>query len=165
MTVDPAAAEARPAPAVRSPTPAALRVYGGLVAAAGLPVLAVGLGLLSPAPDSVHAPRWVLVAASLVFLAGGGAVIAQSFGPRGAAAGRAAAGVVVLALGLVLHWIAFGAGPRQFSGGLSLGPVATATAPGERNGRAAFGIFAVGLDLLALAVAVRAWRRRRDQNR
>jgi predicted lipid-binding transport protein (Tim44 family) len=61
----------------------------------------------------------------------------------------------------VFNWIAFGSGPRSFSGGLSvMGSAGLNGGVSESSGRVFFGIAAVLMDLMVIAMLVK-WVRRR----
>jgi hypothetical protein len=67
---------------------------------------------------------------------------------------------------LILNWIAFGAGPRHFSGGIAIPFVSWSGPSSEWSGRAAFGIGAMIADLVVvwlLARGVRGAFRRRER--
>ena len=114
-----------------------------------------------PVPDSTfEAPRWLVGCGGLSFLLAGAAVAL----PRpGAAPGSIAAnpyfgGAAGLVLVLVLNWIAFGPGPRHFSGGIALPFVSWSSRPSEWAGRAAFGVGAFIADVIVAWVLVRSAR-------
>ena len=120
----------------------------------------------SPAPDGT--PAWIGTVVGLVFLAGGSSVILQAMtGGLSQAQGglpatapafvqfvyRAFALVIVVGLGTLFTWVAFGPGERQFSGsGAFLGPFV---------GRAMFGLGAVLVWIFLMWSAVRWFSRRR----
>jgi hypothetical protein len=121
-----------------------------------------------PVPDSTfEAPRWIAGCAGLSFLLAGAAVaLARPGGPPGTiAANSYFGGAAALVLVLILNWIAFGSGPRHFSGGISIPFVSWSGSSSEWTGRAAFGVGAAIADivvawLLARAV-VNTFRRRK----
>jgi hypothetical protein len=117
-------------------------------------IIAVALGLIPVAPQDVRAPRWVLGAAGMTFIAGGFAPLAAYRGPSSKVSQIIGAGVV-LPLTLVSNWVAFGPGERQFSGGLSIGFFTVSQQSSQLSGRIAFGIGAVLLDVLIVAIVVR----------
>jgi hypothetical protein len=114
-------------------------------------------------------PRWVSVLAGLVFLLGGGAVIMQ-----GAIGGERSNGelppatprwlrlvydlivlTIIISLGAIASWVAFGQGERHFTGSGSI--------LGETGGRAMFGLGAIliwiGLGVAAFMRLRQAWSR------
>jgi hypothetical protein len=115
---------------------------GAGVLTVGLVIVLLGLGVIPSPPESVHAPRWVLTCAGLVFVLGGAAVI------NGRALMDAPApynqviqnvfgiGIVVLLLA-ISGWVAFGPGERHFTSSSSF---SAASPVNERSGRVAFGI-------------------------
>ena len=133
----------------------------------GLGTMALGLFTILtaanviPVPDSTfEAPRWVVGFVGLSFLLAGAAV---ALARPGAAPGTIAAnpyfgGAAGLVLVLILNWIAFGPGPRQFSGGIAI-PFASWSGPSsEWSGRAAFGIGAMIADLIIVWLLIRSVR-------
>ena len=114
-----------------------------------------------PVPDSTFsAPRWIAGCAGLSFLLAGAAV---ALARPGAAPGSIAAnpyfgGAAGLVLVLILNWIAFGPGPRQFSGGIAIPFVSWSGPSSEWSGRAAFGIGAMIADLNIVWLLIRSVR-------
>lgn len=139
----------------------------------GLGTMALGLMVILmsanviPVPDSTfEAPRWLVGCVGLSFLLAGAAV---ALARPGAAPGTIAAnsyfgGAAGLVLVGIFNWIAFGAGPRHFSGGIALPFVSWSVPSSEWFGRAAFGAFAFIADVIVAWVLARgvlnAFRRR-----
>jgi hypothetical protein len=118
--------------------------------AAGALLLALAFGLLGANRPWGDTPRWVVAAAGALFGAGG-------FVPLSATSqvsrrtGQWMGLLAALALAAVFHWIAFGAGPRQFSGGISaFGLTVGRPHDSALAGRVFFGFIAVLLDLIVL---------------
>jgi hypothetical protein len=146
-------------------TPRDIRWIGAVAAAAGLYFMLVGLGLL-PVPGglrNLHGPLWIVLLVGLAFFLAGGAVLVQVVG-RANAGGDLPAdaplwmrivqyliGVMLFAcFAMIGSWIAFGGGPRAFSGSfLFFDDVTNASI-----GRIAFGIGAVITWLATAAFAV-----------
>jgi hypothetical protein len=127
---------------------------------AGLALLAVAFGWIHPLAQSMEAPRWVLGAAGIMFLAGGFIPMTIRRGSN-AWQSRLVGAVVLLALAAIFNWIAFGPGPRHFTSTITFGGSSgQRAAMGDTSGRMIFGIIAVLIDLLVIAVAVR-WMRAR----
>ncbi len=124
---------------------------------AGIAIIGVALGFIPVAPQDIHAPRWIVGAAGVTFIAGGIAPFSAQWGPSSKLS-QIIGAAVVLPLTLVANWAAFGPGERQFSGGLTLGIVAVSQQSSELSGRIAFGIGAVLLDVLIVAIVVRGLR-------
>jgi len=57
---------------------------------------------------------------------------------------------IVGALAAVFNWVAFGPGPRSFSGGISIPFVSLSGPQSEWSGRVAFGAVAVLIDAVAV---------------
>ena len=135
--------------------------------ALGLFIVLVSANVIPVADSTFSAPRWLAGAAGLSFLLAGAAV---ALARPGAAPGTVAAnpylgGAAALVLVLILNWIAFGAGPRHFSGGIAIPFVSWSGASSEWTGRAAFGIGALLADVIVAWVLVRGVlnaSRRRD---
>lgn len=138
---------------------------GALVGVAGLVIVLIALDVIAVDPAKFHAPHWVVGAAGLVFFLAGIAILTTPPGSPEAAPGARAtwrtfllgAGIVG-ALAAVFNWIAFGPGPRQFGGTISIPFVAMSGPQSEWSGRAIFGIAAALMDLFLLWVVVRGLR-------
>jgi hypothetical protein len=141
----------------------------------GLGTMALGLFIILisanviPTDDSTFsAPRWLVGCAGLCFLLAGGAVaLARPGGPPGTvAANPYLGGAAALVLVVILNWIAFGPGPRHFSGGFALPFVSWSSPPSDWTGRAAFGVGAFLADVFIACLLVRGVRnafRRRER--
>jgi len=150
----------------REMSPRGAIILGVFVAAAGIGIVAAGVW--SPQKD-VHAPRWVIESAGGAFLFFGSwtaVVYALGYDPKRSdetlppplvQLAFFLPGVVCLAA--PFHWIAFGPGPRAFSGSFSLPFLLISRRAGELSGRVAFGVGAVLMDLVAVAIAVTLLRR------
>jgi hypothetical protein len=143
---------------------------GALAAAVGGYFVLVGMGVL-PVPGgrrNLHAPLWIVMCAGLAFFLGGAAVLLQAIGranergelPAGAPQWlrviQYLIGVAIFAsFALIGSWIAFGFGPRNFSGSFLFfdGPVSSVI------GRTAFGIGAIITWLCTVAFAVSGARK------
>jgi len=116
-----------------------------------------GLGAI-PAPQANDdGPRWLLLCIGAIFGLGGIAAMLTTMPGRTTRAVNAAlAFVIVVCMGAVAGWVAWGPGSRGFSSPLALfGPQAS-----EAGGRFLFGGGAVGCALFALAMVwrpVQAW--------
>lgn len=128
-------------------------VLGTAVAGLGLFMEGIALGWIPSEEGSVHAPPWVLMVISGLFvLLGVWLVTAPT--PVGRWLGRVVGPLTLVGLLSVLHWVAFGAGPRRCTGGVSL-PFLSAWWPtGEMQCRAAFGYGALLFDGVLLSVAL-----------
>lgn len=132
----------------------------------------------SPAPDGT--PVWIGTVMGLVFLAGGSSVILQAItgGLNQAQGGlpenapaflrivyNGFALVIVVGLGTLFTWVAFGPGERHFIARVSFGPAASQFSgsgafSGSFVGRAMFGLAAV-LVWIALAWFGARWLKQR----
>jgi hypothetical protein len=129
-------------------------VVGGM----GAFVVLAALGIIPASEESFNAPRWVVGLMGLVFMAAGMAVLVNYAGSTGFLSpslrkmgANFLIAVLLSGFGLVFSWIAFGPGPREFSGGVSLLFIQVrGLTGGELVGRVVFGVFAVIVDLLAL---------------
>jgi hypothetical protein len=162
-------------PSTSQLSPRGAIVVGLLFIVVGVIPILIGVGVLTPTNVPDPAPPWVIVAAGLLFVAAGFAVIldfgiAGGIGPDGDFApdtpvairtANLALGLTIVGLlGAVAGWVAFGAGPRQFTTTLSLpflGP--HRSRGGELSGRIAFGAMAVVLAILFVASGVVGVRR------
>lgn len=134
-------------------------VLGLVTAAMGAFYVVAASGVIALGPEPAHEdPRWVSVLAGLILLLGGAAVVVRGvlgvdeqdpdgLPPSTPAWLRSIAQLlsltIVVSLGAIFSWIAFGPGERTFAG--------TGAILGETVGRAMFGIFA-GLVWLVLGV-------------
>jgi len=149
----------------RPQSPGATAWVGALCALMGLAILLVALRIIPTDEAKFHAPHWVVGAAGLTFFLAGIAILTTPPGSPEAAPGGPAtwrtfllgAGIVG-ALAAVFNWVAFGPGPRQFGGTVSIPFVAVSGPQSEWSGRAIFGIAAALMDLFLLWVVVRGLR-------
>jgi hypothetical protein len=123
----------------------------------GLGTMALGLLIILMSADVIRvpdatfeAPRWIVGCAGLSFLLAGAAVALArpGAGPGFIAANPYFGGAAGLVLVFILNWIAFGEGPRHFSGGISIPFVSWSSRPSDWVGRAAFGAGAVLADVI-----------------
>ncbi len=141
---------------------------GLAVAAAGLSIVAVSVFARA---DAMHAPRWVVACAGGAFVFFGGwtaGIYAAGFDPNRPLEGLPSAWVqlAVFVPGMLMfaapfHWVAFGPGPRQFSGSLSIPFLTVVSRGGAWTGRAFFGAGSLLLDVLIVASVVAILKRRR----
>jgi hypothetical protein len=143
-------------------------VCGLLAIALGLFTLLVGLGIVPVDPRSVHGPMWIATAAGICFLLAGisvavGAIYGVSeTGELPKDTGwwmrlfyTVIAVIIAGALASIGSWVAFGPGPRAFSGtGLFL----LSREASDLVGRILFGLGAVLTWLFTIAIAVRGAR-------
>jgi hypothetical protein len=139
-----------------------------LVAVAiGLFYVLYGAGIIRPAPrPGSDGPGWLGIIFGLIFLFGGAAVVIQTVATGGDNSGselpatvprglrlihHAMAWAIVGLLGIVVSWVAFGPGQRDFTGSGSIF--------GETGGRIAFGIAAVLIWVVFLAMVFVGVRR------
>ena len=153
-------------------TPRGAIAAGVLFIACGLWPIVVGAGVVhaSEPPQS----SWVAVAAGMIFVFGGLAVIldygiAGGVGPDGDLV--AGTPFVIRALNFVLGlgilglmiavfgWVAFGPGPRQFSTMIALPFVSYYARSGELSGRIAFGCSTLLLTLMFIICGVTGVRK------
>ena len=128
--------------------------------AMGLLVILISVNVI-PVPDATfEAPRWIVGCVGLSFLLAGAAVaLARPSGPPGTiAANPYFGGAAGLVLVFILNWIAFGSGPRHFSGGIAIPFVSWSGPSSEWSGRAAFGIGALIAGLIVGWVLIRGVR-------
>jgi uncharacterized protein DUF3592 len=132
------------------------RIGVGLaVAALGLLLAGLGLRAALHATHPLTSEDFVGVLAATVFVFGG-ALLALP--PERGGLQKLLGALLVTTFALTLDWIAFGAGPRRFGGGISSGIIGLGFNPGEMFGRTVFGIGAVVLDLLAAVMWFRLIR-------
>jgi hypothetical protein len=142
----------------RSLRPAGAIVMAFVFFAFGVLIAAFALGLLRPAGGALTTPRWVIAAASLMFIAGGCVPLSVAFRWRQATTDGIAL-VMVSSLAAVFDWVAFFPGQRHFQSSSALLGVSLASNDSpESTGRWIFGGFAVILDVIALVVLWRILR-------
>lgn len=119
---------------------------------AGLLIVLMAVDVIPIDPASLYAPRWVLATAGVVFVIGG---VMASVGQRHPLLNEGLAGLLIGCMALIATWIAFGPGEREFSGGISLGPLAIGGSTAPSLGRVVFGLSAVLLWALVVYVIQR----------
>ena len=119
-------------------------VFGSIFAATGLMVMASALYRAIYA-DPFTADSLIAVLAGLMFVFAG---ILIGLPQRYAKWRNLLAALVLTCFALTLDWVAFGPGERRFTG--SIGGIGFI--PGEMMGRVLFGVFAVVLDICAIAM-------------
>ena len=147
-----------------------LYAIGAVCAGFGLYIVLAGLGALPP-PGEAHAPLWLLAVTGLTFLLAGVNVLIRAVTRTPDSQGALAAAApgwlralyrftgfgIIVALGTIGSWVAFGSGPREFTGTLPLGGQIGAYA-----GRAAFGFGALAIWIVVAGMAIsfmkRTWR-------
>ncbi|HEX4440743.1 MAG TPA: hypothetical protein VH854_11775 [Thermoanaerobaculia bacterium] len=140
--------------------------FGCFLSAVGLSIIAASVWASS---DKFQAPRWVVagIGGAFVFFGSYLAVIyALGFDPARSDE-TLPPPIVQLAFfvpglslfALPFHWVAFGSGPRQFSGSVSLPFLSFSHGTGAVSGRIWFGAFAVLIDLLILGTAIKLVRK------
>jgi len=120
--------------------------FGGIFFLAGAFIVLIAADIIHVDPSSIHAPRWVLGAAGLVFMLAGTMVALQgAFGPNPEESllylwlilfiGTA----FMLIFSSVFIWVGFGPGERAFSSSVSIGFVSSSGKGSETTGRLIFG--------------------------
>lgn len=127
----------------------------------GVPIVLVGLGVLKPDPDDIHAPLWVVGACGLAFtFAGASLGLSARWPDKVPFTIRALQywlGVATMALmALAPTWVAFGGGERAFTS--SAFGVALDDQGDGLAGRIAFGFGALLIWLLLIPATLQGWR-------
>jgi hypothetical protein len=120
--------------------------------AAGTFPLLDALDVLPGSAARMSAPRWVvMIAASLFIFCGFYVVLLALFGAaRARAFGMVLGMAMFLGLSAVVHWVAFGSGPRACGGGVSAVGIGVSGPVPDWECRAAFGYGAIFLDFMLL---------------
>ena len=149
-------------------TPSGAIVLGAALALAGVGIVAIAFFARG---DGFQAPRWVVASLGGAFLFFGGwtaAVYALGYDPARSEETLPSAGVQLLVLipGLLFfaapfHWVAFGPGPRKFSGTVSVPFVSVGRSGSELVGRLMFALGALLVDAMIVAAVVRLVRQAR----
>jgi hypothetical protein len=141
------------------------------IACGAIPIL-MGLGVIEPSRSD--APPWIAVAAGLVFVCGGLAVILDYAivggvdvsgdlpvgTPLALRIANFLLGLSIVGLMLAMSgWIAFGPGERRFSSTISLPFVWGRRGSGEVSGRIAFGVGTVMIAVMFVAFGISGVRR------
>jgi hypothetical protein len=137
-------------------SPGARIAIGAAMLALGIAVTAVGAQTLLADPEGLSSEGLVGVPIGMVFAFGG---LLLAVPPRYARLRAAAAAVLVTAMALTADWVAFGPGERRFGAHVGAGIVGVHGRASETLGRTVFGVGAVILDLFAVLLWVRGFRR------
>jgi len=130
-----------------------------LIWAAGGAIIGVAAGWIPSNPGSIHGPPWLLAVAGLAIVMAGFAPLASATGANSWASRIAGIGTFC-ALTVMANWVAFGSGPRQFSGGFNIGGLGISQGhQSEISGRIVFGFGALILDTMVLSILWR-WLKR-----
>jgi hypothetical protein len=163
-------AKVRPMSAQQPATSREIRWIGAGAIAAGLYFPLVGLGLLPVpgGPRNLHGPLWLLLLVGVAFFLAGVAALVQVVGRANASGDlppdapqwmrivQYLIGVAIFgSFAMIGSWVAFGDGPRAFSGSFLFFDGAT----NASIGRIAFGIGAVITWLCTVAFAVSGARK------
>jgi hypothetical protein len=124
-----------------------LFIFAAIFSLAGLFILLAAFDVIALDPGSIHAPRWVLAAAGLMFLLGGFMIILRGTEGDGQKdlfhewAEYFVIGGMMLAFSAVFLWVGFGPSERQFQTETSFGPVTTYGEGDALTSRCLFGTF------------------------
>jgi hypothetical protein len=157
-------------PATRQLSPLAAGVLGLGCSLLGAVIVLLGLGVFGEPPLADGVPAWIGVLGGVVFVLGGAALIVGYVVAGGATAdGDLPPGTpfgvrlvqyllglgIITSLACIASWVAFGPGPRQFSGAGTFGGGAVS----ETLGRAVFGLGAGLTWLFVITLGVVGLRR------
>lgn len=125
-------------------------------------ITAIGLEWVPYDPAKIHAPQWVIVVCGLVFVCGGLAVLSATWS-RDARPQPLLGVAILIGLTLVCNWVAFGEGERRFTSTTSVNDTVLDSRPvDEGTGRFVFGISAIILDLILLALLIKRLQKLRE---
>jgi len=128
------------------------RIFLGLIVAAmGCFIVGNGVYAAIHAWHPLTSEDFLALPAGLIFVFGG---VVLALPPDKTKLQKLFGTLLVTAFAMTLDWIAFGPGTRQFSGGLSISFINMGFNPGEMFGRTLFGLCALGLDIMAIAMWV-----------
>jgi hypothetical protein len=138
-------------------------LMGIIAVLVGVFISLIAADVIKAAESGFNAPRWVVLAAGMVFflagatiLATGGAQQSQVEEINAVRIFRGAAGfLIVFLFASIANWVAFGSGDRQFSSSIQLPFLAVTREAGDMPGRLAFGCGAVLLDLILVFMILR----------
>jgi len=154
---------------------------GTLFIMCGIMPILLGLHAIDPGPTGgTPPPDWVALAAGLVFVGGGLAIVldyglAGGTGPDGnlvpgtpfwIRVANYLLGLAIIGLmAAMFGWVAFGKGPRAFSSSISLPFMGRSWMSGEISGRIAFGAADVLMWMMFIACGALGIKRLRDAHR
>jgi hypothetical protein len=104
-------------------------------------------------PTGIHALRWVLAAAGLMFIMGGFMIVLRGTEDEGDKdrihqwAEYLVIAVMIAAFSSIFLWVGFGSGERTFETETRFGPVSTTGQGNELTGRCLFGVFGLATAL------------------
>lgn len=137
-------------------------VLAALVLLMGGFITGIGLEWIPYDPAKIHAPQWVIVVCGLVFVCGGLAVLSATW-TRDARPQPFFGVAILVGLTLVCNWVAFGEGERRFTSATSVNGTVVDSGPvDEETGRFVFGISAIVLDLILLALLIKRLQKHRE---
>jgi hypothetical protein len=139
------------------PSPAVRFVLGLLFIAGGVVCILAAFDIGPMGARDINGPPWLGAATGSVFVVGGVFLWFADAAARHPLSGTLVAAGMLTGFAAIGNWIAFGAGPRECSGGVS-GFIFISPAAAELECRAAFGIGALLVDgflLLMLATGLR----------
>ncbi|MBC7767510.1 MAG: hypothetical protein H7124_01850 [Phycisphaerales bacterium] len=139
-----------------------LLLGAALFALLGSVLVLAGLGVVAVPLEQLQAPLWVVALAGFVFLCCAGLLLLVATAKTEPSsslplAWRFVAMLAVAAVGAIAAWVAFGDGPREFTGSSSALGMSQQGSVAEAEGRFAFGILAVFSGLVVVLGLVQAW--------
>ncbi len=150
--------------AIEAPSPPLPRFYGALLAAFAIAtggfIAGIGLGFVPYDPTKLHAPGWIIAIAGFVFVLAGLAVLSATWN-KGSKPWPVLGIAILIGLTVICNWVAFGPGERRFTTTTSVNDDIVASSPAsEKTGRMVFGLSAVVLDGILIALVFGALRKR-----
>ena len=144
--------------------------FGLLFAAAGAIVMLASLDIIHSPDENFHAPRWVVLIAGVAFFGGGIfiALLDPSFeGQQEKWWFRTILKISQLAIPfsllVVLNWVAFAPGEREFSSSVSIPFLTFSTQnSSEIMGRCVFGSMAIISDIVLVFVLIKGFQHQDD---
>ena len=143
--------DAAPAAGAGSLSPGGRIAVGVGIAAMGFLMIGLNVHAAVQATQALTSEDFIGAFAAMIFVLGG-ALLALP--PERAGLQRLIGTLLVTTFALVLDWVAFGPGTRQFGGGISF-IVSVGFRPSEFFGRVVFGIFAICFDIAAAVMWIR----------
>ena len=138
-------------------TPGGAWFVGALFVACGIPLVLVGVGVITPPPSPDNAPVWLALCAGIAFAAAGICIIVD-YGVAGVTlqpdgdfsdgtpmwirvANLLLGAIIVGSMTAMFAWVSFGSGPRHFSTTIYFPfmPAPLRERSGEMSGRIMFG--------------------------
>lgn len=145
----------------RQMTPREQKIFGGIFIIVGLFIVGIGLNVVPIDENDLHAPRWILTLAGLVFVIPGIMVLTLGTGKE-KLVGIIGGPLMLLIMTIIPGWIALGPGTRECSGTSSF-IFSTSRTVADLECRFVFGIGGLLVLLIFIFSIVRLFRKKKNK--